>query len=106
MSKIRVPDMAGPWLPASYTTADVSAIQALYRGEADEYQQKRALRWIIETAARTYDEQYYPESSRDTDYALGMRKVGQQIVKLTKLDLSALKAKEAQKLPALQQLEG
>lgn len=88
-----------PWMPADYTVADVAAIQALARGDADEHMQRRALKWIIETNARTYDEQYFPDNARDTDYALGMRKVGQQIVKLIKTDLSKLKAKEDAKLP-------
>jgi hypothetical protein len=96
----------GPWLPSKYTIADIASIQALSRGEADEFQQKRALNFIIETLARTYDEQYYPDSSRDTDYALGMRKVGQQIVKCLKLDLATFKKKEEAKLPALQTIKG
>lgn len=103
---MKIPEKIGPWLPAHYTVADVAAVQALARGDADAHAQKRALKWIIETAARTYDEQYYPESSRDTDYALGMRKVGNQIIKLIKLDLAVLKEKEDKKLPALKHSKG
>lgn len=79
-----------PAVPAEYELADASAIQALMRGEADEGQQQRALKWIIEVGAGSYQFQYYP-SDRDTAFALGRGFVGQQIVKLSKLNLSALR---------------
>lgn len=101
-AKIKV----GPWLPAKYTVAEVAAIQAMHRGDADEYQQKCALRWIIESAARAGDELYFPtdadnDGRRDTDYALGKRYVGNQIIKLTLLDLKTLKDQDEAKLPAI-----
>lgn len=82
-----------PWKPVPYEKADVAAIQALLRGEANEHQQKRALKWLIEQAAGTYDMAYRPgdEGRRDTDFALGRAFVGQQVVKLTRLNLSRLK---------------
>lgn len=86
-----------PWKPAVYTLPDIVAIQALQNGTADEHQQKRALQWIIEVAAGTFEEQYSPDSERDTAYALGMRKVGQQIIKLTKLDTAKQKEFEEKK---------
>ena len=61
----------GPHLPAEYELADVSALQALQQGVANEDQQKRALRWIIERAAGTYEAHFYPEE-RFTTFALGM----------------------------------
>ncbi len=82
----------GPWYPVEYEIADAGAIQALMRGEAGPEQQRRALAWIIEKASGTYDVQYYPGDAgrRDTDFALGSRFVGQQIIKLSKLNLSML----------------
>lgn len=82
-----------PAVPAEYELADASAIQALMRGEADEGQQQRALKWIVEVAAGSYQFQYYP-SDRDTAFALGRGFVGQQIVKLSKLNLSSLRRVE------------
>ncbi len=79
----------GPQVPPPYDVADVSAIQALSRGTANEDQQRRALKWIIERAAGTYDFSFYP-GERETSFALGRVFVGQQVVKLTKLDLSIL----------------
>lgn len=79
-----------PAVPAKYELADAGAIQALMRGDADEFQQKRALKWIVESAAGCYDFHYY-EGERDTAFALGRAFVGQQIVKMTKLNLSALR---------------
>lgn len=80
----------GPHMPSPYELADVSAIQALMRGEADAGQQQRAMRWIIEQAAGTYEFQYYP-SERDTAFALGRGFVGQQVVKLSKLSINSLR---------------
>ena len=79
----------GPHIPPPYEVADVSAIQALSMGIASEDQQKRALKWIIERAAGTYEFNYYP-SERDTAFALGRTFVGQQLVKLLKLSISDL----------------
>jgi hypothetical protein len=84
-----------PWLPAPYELADVGAIQALARGDAPPDAQKRALRWIIENAAGTYEQSYRPgpEGERDTAFAEGRRHVGLNIVKLLKLNLQAMRDK-------------
>jgi hypothetical protein len=83
------------WKPAKWELADASALQALMRGDADKGQQARALKWVIESAACTYDMSYRPgDTSRDTDFAEGRRSVGLQIVKLLKMNLSELRRKE------------
>lgn len=79
-----------PWHPALYEEYDVYAMQALARGEASEGQQKRALKWIIEKAAMTYDEPFVPDNARVTDNLLGRRSVGLQIVKLLNLNPSVI----------------
>ena len=80
---------AGPHIPAPYELADVSAIQALQRGDASEHQQQRALKWLIEKAAGTYEFNFYP-TDRETAFALGREFVGQQVVKLLHLSMSEL----------------
>ena len=77
----------------NYELADVVAIQALARGDADEHQQKRALKWIIESASEMYGFSYYP-NDRDTNFALGRVFVGQVIVGILKLNAAALRRKE------------
>lgn len=89
--------LIAPWLPVKYEVADVAAIQALQRGDATEFQQKRALAFIVNIVAATYDQPFFPESARDTDFACGRMFVGQQIVKMTKLNLARLKALEPSK---------
>lgn len=82
-----------PWKPPSYEPADVAALQALARGAATPDQQKRALAWIIEKGAATYDFPYRPGGSdgdRDSCIALGRMHVGQQIVRLLKLKIGLL----------------
>ena len=81
-----------PITPPEYEYADVCAIQDLMAGEATPEQQKRALDWIIKKACGTYEQHYYP-NDRDTVLSLGRCFVGQQIVKLTKLDRSILRSK-------------
>lgn len=78
---------AGPHIPPEYEVADAVAIQALINGTAEEWQQKRAMKWIIEQASGMYEFQFYP-SDRETAFALGRAMVGQQIVKLSRLNAS------------------
>ena len=80
----------GPFIPPPYDLADASAFQALQRGEAEPFQQQRALKWLIEQAAGVYEFQYYP-TDRDTSFALGRAFVGQQVVKLLRLNTSQLR---------------
>ena len=74
-----------------YDKADVVAIQALVGGTASPDQQKRAFRWIIENACATY-EWGYQEKPEHTALWLGRQFAGQQIVGLTKLDVSKLRS--------------
>jgi hypothetical protein len=80
----------GPQFPADYEVADVISVQALVDGIAEPDQQKRALRWIIEKAAGTYEFNYYG-TDRDTAFGLGRAFVGQQIVKLTRINTSRMR---------------
>lgn len=81
---------SAPYIPIDWEPADISAIQALQRGDASPDQQRRALDYII-TLAGTYDLSYRPDSARDTDFAEGKRWVGLQVVKATKLNLAAIR---------------
>jgi len=76
--------------PAPFDLADAEAVHMLAAGTAEPAQQKRALKWIIESAAATY-QWPFREVARETDIALGRQFVGQQIVGLLKLDLSKLR---------------
>lgn len=82
-----------PWLPPKYELSDATALQALSRGEADKHQQERALKWIIETACDTYGMHFFPgeDGRRNTDFALGRRFVGQEVVKMLKLNVGNLR---------------
>jgi uncharacterized UBP type Zn finger protein len=73
------------WHPPLYEKADIRAVQALAQGNASETDQKRALDWIINTAAGTYDEPFRPGSQDAVNYMLGRRSVGLALVKLLKL---------------------
>jgi hypothetical protein len=84
---------AGPHIPADYKAADAFAIQQVMAGTADAHQQQRAMKWIIEQASGMYEFQYYP-TDRETSFALGRGFVGQQIVKLSKLNTSTLRRVE------------
>jgi len=78
------------WAPPPYTLAEAHAIRALQAGSADEHAQRRALRWIVETAAGTYQPSYRPDSDRDTAFAEGRRSVGLAIVKLLNMPAEVL----------------
>jgi hypothetical protein len=78
------------WHPPAWDIPDAKALQQLAIGEASPEQQKRALKWIVETACGTYEMSYRPESARDSDFAEGRRFPGLQMVKLLKINLAAL----------------
>lgn len=88
---MKKPPAGAAWAPVPYEIDDVGAIQALNRGDATPEQQQRALRYIVETAAGTYDLSYRPDSERDTAFAEGRRFVGLTVVKLTKINLQLLR---------------
>jgi hypothetical protein len=89
---------AQPYLPTAWEPADVSALQALQRGEATPDQQTRALAYVIHSVCATYDLSYRPDSDRDTAFAEGKRFVGLQIVKALHLNLAAIKQAKRQAL--------
>jgi hypothetical protein len=82
-----------PWKPAEWTIEDAGAIQALQRGDASADQQQRALKYIVNVLAATYDGSFRPgpDGDRVTAFAEGKRHVGLSIVKLCNLSLSAFK---------------
>ncbi len=88
------PKATAPWMPVSTVgkKADVAALQAMRRGEANADQQVRALEFILETICDRNGMSFRPGSDggRDTAFAEGRRFVGNQIVKLTKLPLSKI----------------
>lgn len=87
---------ASPWKPPAYEDADAHSIRALQAGTATADQQQRALAYIINTLAATYDLSYRPSSDRDTAFAEGRRFVGLQIVKFLKIDFARIRqAKQA-----------
>ena len=73
------------WMPPAYVAADVEALQALQRGDANPDQQARALEWIVKTGAGAYELSFRSDADggeRETAFAEGRRFVGLQIVKL------------------------
>jgi hypothetical protein len=96
MAKARS-DRSLAYFPADYTPAHVKAIQMLCEGKADEEQQKRAFLWIINEASRAYDNPFRPgglDGDRESCFAAGRSFVGQQLIKMTKIDLFKLTHKE------------
>lgn len=82
-----------PFTPAVWDIADVAAVQACVNGTATAEQQKRAMQWIINQAATTYDFEYRTDG-RDHAFASGRRFVGLQINKLLLLSVPGLQEHE------------
>ena len=81
-------------MPVKYRKADVSALQAMRRGEANADLQKRAMEFILNTVCDRNGMSFRPggpEGARETDFAEGRRFVGNQIVKLTNIPLNKMK---------------
>jgi hypothetical protein len=82
---------AQPYLPTAWEPADVSALQALQRGEATPDQQQRALDYLINGVCGTYDLSYRPEGHLDTQFAKGKRAVGKHICDSRMFAIAALR---------------
>lgn len=67
-------------------------MQALDRGEATPDQQRRALKWVIESACQVGEDAFVPGHPETTQYLVGRQSPGKQIIKLLKLNLSQLRS--------------
>lgn len=74
-----------PWASVNAPEYITGAIKALAAGNANDIQQKNALKWIIEDLCATYDMSFRPGSVRESDFAEGKRHVGNQLVRQMKL---------------------
>lgn len=77
-------------LPADYTPDQCHAVYKLSIGEATPEQQLKAFDWIINNACMTYDLAFRSgglEGDRDTAFASGRQFAGQQIIKMTKVEM-------------------
>ena len=83
-----------PHAPAPYQLADITAVQAVARGEASAAEQVRALRWIVEQACDTYGLGWHPDGGDAASFVAGRRFAGLQVVKATKINVSLLRKKE------------
>jgi hypothetical protein len=78
----------GPDQPAPFEEADVYAVQALFNGTANDGQQKRAVKWILEEACKVKDLPWVAgglEGQRATDFANGRKFAGHQVLKMLEL---------------------
>lgn len=91
--KKQPPKLFEPWAPPKPELPDVVALKALAQGNATSDQQTRALKFIVEKIAGTYEEVYCPgaDGDRNTAYALGKRRVGTYIVSLLNADIRKFK---------------
>jgi len=74
--------------------ADGYAIQALSRGIANEAQQKRAMKCIIEEVCGTYSMTFDPKSDRESCFNEGKRHVGRVLVGIANISLGTVQEAE------------
>ena len=80
------------FLPKDIT--DSYAIQAVMRGEANELQQKKAIKCLIEEICGTYSMTFDPNSDRETSFNEGRRHVGRVLVGIANISLGTVKKAE------------
>ncbi len=78
----------------NWEKADASALKALQAGTADAIQQRRAFDWILRCACGMPEWPYVPGDIEATHIHLGRHFVGHQIMKLTQVNLGAVKDRE------------
>jgi hypothetical protein len=89
MKKVREGKEA--WQVPKYTIDKVTALKALYEGNASERQQKLALDFIINEICNTNDWAYDPDSEENTYIALGKQFAGLSIRRFITLPTTKLK---------------
>lgn len=83
-----------PWVLPTPTPGITLAIKCLAAGNANEGQQRMALKWIVEEVCGTYDQSFRPSGDRDTVFAEGRRFVGLALVREINLPAQLLRSKE------------
>lgn len=86
-----------PWKPVILHDRQIQAIRACWAGEAGPEEQRRAMKAILEDICGYGGEAFRPgqNGARETDYALGMMKVGREIWKCVIVDFELLKRRNA-----------
>jgi hypothetical protein len=70
------------------------ALKALGKGEATDYQQRLALKIIVNDFSRTHDLCYIPGTFDETSFLNGRAFVGQKILKYLNIPVGKLKDEE------------
>ena len=74
-----------PWAPQECAPEDVGALRAVYRGDAPEHLQRRAMDFIIKHLCGVGRNPFVPggeDGRRATDLAIGKQQVGLEILNL------------------------
>jgi hypothetical protein len=80
-----------PWEDCqTWQKPDAAAIQALFRGDATDMQQKRAINFIVNDLCALPYLARDPKSPSNTDFALGKQSVAHAIVRLMRLNIGQL----------------
>lgn len=82
-------------MPVDYDFADIFAIKALSGGTATAEQQQRAMHWLLYKLCDYDGEPFRSDvdgGCRDTDYALGMRSVARQVLKIINMRADVIAA--------------
>lgn len=98
MARDKVPNAPPiePWRPTQWDIEDAGAVQAVAYGKADEHQQQRAMRFVIEKLCACYDLSFRSGDTHATAFAEGKRFVGLQLIKLVNLNLAAIQGKPSE----------
>lgn len=67
--------------PPDVDEADIYAMKALWAGQANAGQQQRAIKWIIDNAARVLVDPFHSDA-RLTEHLVGRQSVGRMIFAL------------------------
>jgi len=75
----------------------IIAIKAVYNGEANEEQQRKAIDFIIKGICGTYNMSFHPDDARLTDFNEGRRFVGNKIIEILGLNVGKIQQLEKSK---------
>jgi hypothetical protein len=91
------PKLFEPWVPPLLDLPELAALQAVAKGTATADQQMRAMRVIVERCGWAYEDTWCPgvNGERDSNFAMGRRRVGTMLVSFLNANLDNFRSPDA-----------
>lgn len=97
------------WRPDQWDVADIDAVRAVWNGEAQQHQQRRAIEFLMLRVGALHEMSFSPIDARHSDFMEGRRFIGRMLYKFVNMSadaVAALRAKQGKKPVAQSKEQG